>query len=326
MNGQMSTQVFHPNQTTVLIPAFNEERFIGQCLDSAVEQADCVIIGDNASTDRTAAICRQYVDKYKHIRYIRHETNIGAVQNSVCIAGLVDTEFVIQMGAHDKLPENYVLTLKKLLNEDVGAVCAYGNCSDMKLDGTISGILDFASVRAGMSDDDPYIRAASVFRGNRSYNLIFGLYRSQSVIPIFMELKQIAGCDHFFVTAALLEGKFLYAPDTAFLRRMMHPNDTDKDYMVRIVGENHQKKLPRDYTAAGKQIVDWIWKHRTNKELSPEQEKAFKDLLFQMALKLGTPTGHPFWDGVFALRKLWRKWCKFIKCKLIPGYAKRKNL
>ena len=317
-----------PDQTTVLIPAFNEERFLRQCLDSVVNQVDCVIVGDNASTDGTGAICREYANQYKHMRYIRHVTNIGSVQNLAYLASLVDTEFVIQMGAHDELPGNFVSTLKELLRANPDAVCAYGNCSYLELDGTVSKTLDFASVHAETTNDNPYIRAASFFRGNQPWDLIFGLYCSKSVIPILMELKPIAGCDHFMVVAALLEGTFLHAPETTYLRRMVHPNDTDKDYMARIIGENHHSsKMSRDYTAVGKQLLDWIWKHHDNqKNLTPDQEKAFRKLLFQMAFKLDTPQGHPFWDGVFFLRKLWRRWCKFIKCKIIPGYAERKNL
>ena len=179
---------------------------------------------------------------------------------------------------------------------------------------------------ADMLADDPYIRAASFFRGNQPWDLIFGLFRSKSVIPILIEQKQIAGCDHFLVVAALLEGKFLYAQETTYLRRMMHPNDTDKDYMVRIVGDNRSKNMSRDYTAVGKQILDWVWEHRYNEKIHPEQEKTFKELLFQMALKFDTPTAYPFWNCMFFLRRLWRKFYKFIKYKFVPGYAERKNL
>jgi glycosyltransferase involved in cell wall biosynthesis len=316
-----------PNQTTVLIPAFNEERFIRQCLESVVNQVDCVLIGDNASTDGTAAICREYADKYKHIRYIRNETNIGSVQNTVSLANLVDTEFIMQMGAHDKLPDDYVSTLRNLLNANQNAVCVYGNCSYLECDDTISKTTDFVPVRAGMIDDNPYIRGASFFHGNQPYNLIFGLFRSVSAIPIFLELKPIAGCDHFLVVAALLEGKFLYTPETAYLRRMLHPGDTDKDYMTRIAGDNSSKKISRDYTAVGMQMHDWVREHYGNqKELSPSLEKAFKELLFQMALKFDTPTTHPFWNSVFFLRRHWRKGCKYLKCMFVPGYAERKNL
>ena len=314
------------NQTTVLIPAFNEERFLRRCLETVVDQADCVIIGDNASTDDTEAICREFVDRYKHIRYIRHETNVGAVRNLIRLANLVETEYVLQIGAHDELPANYMATLKNLLRANPDAVCAYGKCSRLEWDGTISKTHDFANVHTGMMDDDPYIRAVTFFRGKQPYDLIFGLFRSDSAIPIFMEMKQIAGCDHFLIVAALLDGKFLYTPETAYLRRMVHPNDTNKDYMKRIVGDNSSKKMSRDFTAVGMQIRDRVWKHHNDQQnLSPEQEKGFKELLFQIALKFDTPVGHPFWDCVFILRRLWRKGCKSIKCMIIPGYAKRKN-
>ena len=315
------------NQTTILIPAFQEERFLRQCLESAVPQADCVLLGDNASTDGTEAICREFVHQYKHVHYVRHETNVGAVQNIVRLASRVETEFVLQIGAHDLLPDRYVATLKNLLDDNPDSVCAYGNCSRIEQDGTVSKTLDFANVHAGMRDDDPYIRVATFFRGKQPCDLIFGLFRSVTAIPILLELKQIAGCDHILPVAALLDGKFVHTSATAYLRRMVHPNDTDKDYMTRIVGDHSSTRMPRDFTAAGMQILDRVWKHHDNQQnLSPEQEKAFKELLFQIALKFDTPTAHPFWTGVFVLRRLWRKWCKAFKCKVIPGYAERKNL
>ena len=139
---------FSLRQTTILIPAFNEERFLRQCLDSVVGQVDHVLIGDNASTDGTEAICREYVAKHEHIQYIRHDVNIGSVGNLVHLAQLVETEFVLQIGAHDVLPENYIVTLENLLHANRDAVCAYGNCSWLEWDGAISQTNDFIYVFA----------------------------------------------------------------------------------------------------------------------------------------------------------------------------------
>lgn len=48
---------------SVVIPAYNEEEFIGKCLDSLLRQefrgSYEIIVVDNASTDRTAEICRE---------------------------------------------------------------------------------------------------------------------------------------------------------------------------------------------------------------------------------------------------------------------------
>ena len=171
----------------------------------------------------------------------------------------------------------------------------------------------------------PYFRAASFFHGKQPCDLIFGLYRSSTALPILAGLKPIAGCDHLIPVAALLDGKFVYAPETTYLWRMVHPKDTDKNYMERIV-DKHAAKLFRDCSDVGKQIHDWVWKHRNQATLSREQEKAFRVLIFQIALKLDAPVGNLFWDNALFLRKLWRKGCKTLKCTFIPGYAKSKGL
>lgn len=48
---------------SVVIPAYNEERYIRNCLDSLKQQIDSpdeIIVVDNNSTDQTNQICRQY--------------------------------------------------------------------------------------------------------------------------------------------------------------------------------------------------------------------------------------------------------------------------
>ncbi|WAJ47353.1 glycosyltransferase family 2 protein [Mycobacterium sp. Aquia_216] len=48
---------------TIVIPAYNEERFIGKCLESCINQSsapDEIIVVNNKSTDDTASIVRRY--------------------------------------------------------------------------------------------------------------------------------------------------------------------------------------------------------------------------------------------------------------------------
>lgn len=57
---------------TVITFAFNQEKYIGECIESvAAQDAGCAIehvIFDDASTDRTPEIIRAYAEKYPHIR------------------------------------------------------------------------------------------------------------------------------------------------------------------------------------------------------------------------------------------------------------------
>lgn len=63
----------------VVIPCYNEERDIAQCLDLLLAQADDIaqiIIVDNNSTDSTPEILARYGAKYQKI-VVLHETRQG---------------------------------------------------------------------------------------------------------------------------------------------------------------------------------------------------------------------------------------------------------
>lgn len=66
------------------MPAYNGERFIKEAIDSLRGQSyvDWVmLISDDASTDKTRAICEEYAKKDQRITYYRQEKNIGMFPN-----------------------------------------------------------------------------------------------------------------------------------------------------------------------------------------------------------------------------------------------------
>ncbi len=66
------------------VPVYNGERYLEEVLRSLLDQGydDCeIVISDNASTDRTEEICRDYAAKDPRIRHFRNTTNIGAAPN-----------------------------------------------------------------------------------------------------------------------------------------------------------------------------------------------------------------------------------------------------
>jgi glycosyltransferase involved in cell wall biosynthesis len=68
-------------QVSIGLPVYNCENFLAAALDSLVTQTFTdfeLIISDNASTDGTSDICRDYAAKDPRIRYFRSEVNRGA--------------------------------------------------------------------------------------------------------------------------------------------------------------------------------------------------------------------------------------------------------
>ena len=65
------------NNICVVIPAYNEEKLIGPTLASVPDYIFRIYAVDDASTDRTPEIIREYAEKDIRITHIRHEINKG---------------------------------------------------------------------------------------------------------------------------------------------------------------------------------------------------------------------------------------------------------
>ena len=66
------------------MPTYNGSKYIRQALVSLINQSYRnfeLIISDNASTDNTEAICKEYRRRDKRIKYIRQKKNIGPINN-----------------------------------------------------------------------------------------------------------------------------------------------------------------------------------------------------------------------------------------------------
>lgn len=103
---------------TIVVPAYNVELYIQQCLDSLIGQTINdfqVIIIDDGSTDGTANICKQYVSKANgHMIYVYQENKgLGAARNTGL--NLVDTPYVCFLDSDDWQDIRFVEKVKDSL-------------------------------------------------------------------------------------------------------------------------------------------------------------------------------------------------------------------
>ena len=69
---------------SILVPTYNYACYLPEAIESALEQdyEDFeLIIADDASQDDTEEVCRAYEKKDSRIRFVRHEKNLGMVEN-----------------------------------------------------------------------------------------------------------------------------------------------------------------------------------------------------------------------------------------------------
>jgi glycosyltransferase involved in cell wall biosynthesis len=78
------TDVVDKPMVSIGMPVYNGERFVRKAIESILSQTYPhfeLLISDNASTDATSEICREYASRDARVYYVRQERNIGAIEN-----------------------------------------------------------------------------------------------------------------------------------------------------------------------------------------------------------------------------------------------------
>jgi glycosyltransferase involved in cell wall biosynthesis len=92
-------------KVSIGLPVFNGERYLAGALQCLLQQDydDLeIILSDNASTDLTEAICRDFAARDPRIRYYRNETNTGASGNYNRVFELARGQFFKWMSHDDE--------------------------------------------------------------------------------------------------------------------------------------------------------------------------------------------------------------------------------
>lgn len=91
---------------SIIVPIFNDEDFLEECLDSLVNQSMKeieIICVDDASTDKSAEIIRAYAQRDSRIRSIYYESNMSASQGRKDGVLLSQGEYVLFVDGDDFL-------------------------------------------------------------------------------------------------------------------------------------------------------------------------------------------------------------------------------
>jgi glycosyltransferase involved in cell wall biosynthesis len=83
-SAKMKLEAHSQPRVTIGMPAYNAEDFVQKSIESLLGQSFIdfeLVISDNASTDRTGQICREYAARDARVRYACQPKNIGPVAN-----------------------------------------------------------------------------------------------------------------------------------------------------------------------------------------------------------------------------------------------------
>lgn len=113
------------NKLSVIIPVYNGEEYLRECLDSVVNQSigidniEVIIVNDN-STDNSLNIINEYCDKYPSFKLISNNSQLGAGESRNKAIGEVSSDYLTFIDCDDFISLNaYEDSLLKI--EESGA-------------------------------------------------------------------------------------------------------------------------------------------------------------------------------------------------------------
>ncbi len=201
---------------TVGMPVYNADRFLSKALDSLLTQtfADFeLLISDNASTDRTEAICREYALRDRRIRYFRNEKNMGAGWNFRRVYSLAMGKYYKQAAHDDFCEPEFFETCIKALERDRGLTVAYTKTRVVDASGEFIEDYD-CPLRTG--DEDPVVRFADLLLSGHRCFQIFGIHR-MSALKKLPPQGSFAHADRILLAQLGLLGRFYEAPQRLFI-------------------------------------------------------------------------------------------------------------
>lgn len=131
---------------SVIVPIYNGEKFLKECVESIINQTFDnieVILVDNKSTDRTGEICDIFASKDNRVKVI-HRTVHGWISDGRNDGlQIAKGEWVTFVDADDWLnPDHYERIIEKIANSNIdifcqgGCICEYPDKSVIKYTGT----------------------------------------------------------------------------------------------------------------------------------------------------------------------------------------------
>lgn len=135
---------------SIIVPVYNSEQYIGECLDSLVSQtlSDIEIICvDDASSDESCAILEQYAKKNENIRIINHNKNKGlsVARNSGMDAAR--GKYVMFVDSDDYLKSKEACRILYDLAEKENTDIIFFAYERLEVDGRITVVLNSENVK-----------------------------------------------------------------------------------------------------------------------------------------------------------------------------------
>ncbi|MGE0756860.1 MAG: glycosyltransferase [Pirellulaceae bacterium] len=274
-----------PAIVSVGIPVFNGAERLPETLATILAQDHPdleIILSDNASTDGTEELCRDFARRDPRIRYFRQAHNTGMGANWSFVREQATGAYFIWAADDDRWSPNLLSTLWRALQDEPGAVMAFP--TNHFINEQLETVIDCSSL-PDLAGPWPLLQRLNHVlwfeEGQQKGNLVYSLIRTDAVQRMpFPTLATQAyrewGGDQLIVFALAFEGYFVYVPEAHFYKRYFPTKKYESDdlhehvhemqgYFARyrqLIQQSQLDPLSRDTLLASVAVRESVWYSR----------------------------------------------------------------
>jgi glycosyltransferase involved in cell wall biosynthesis len=218
---------------TIGMPVYNGALYLKQAIESVLSQSFAdfeLVISDNASTDATSEICKEYVGRDSRIVYSCNSKNLGAAENFNRVARMARGDFFAWANHDDLWATTYFERCIVALEKDPDAVLAYTRSAIIDESGDVTDPLFFDLNLTGSAPQDRLRRFYEIMRlfdARQNWGTlepeglwipVYGLIRTR-VLQHTRLIGPYISSDTVLLEELAMLGRFIGVDETLFFKR-----------------------------------------------------------------------------------------------------------
>jgi hypothetical protein len=240
------------------VPVYNGERYLRLALESLVTQDYPnleVIISDNASTDQTSEICREYARRDSRVVYHPAEKNMGVIWNFNRVFELSHGKYFLWAAFDDLRDSDYVSSCVGALEKQPDAVL----CStDIHFIDEYGETMELPAWEYGVrpTGRSAWERVMKVARSHVAYD-IYAMTRRSALQQVRRSVLTW-GFDFVVLLELCLRGPVAYVAEPLFSYRQFKVK-TQQGIAVLLTGSPQQGQVPVCWSCMTLELLRSIW-------------------------------------------------------------------
>ena len=232
---------------SVIVPVFNGERYLSECLDSIVNQTLGIdkielILVDDYSSDNSVNIIKEYISRYPSIKLYQHSNNLGVSSSRNTGLKYATADFITFLDCDDYISPNAFLRALEIFNHDEEIDLLIYKWEEFNE----NGLLNLNNVTKNLLKEEKVITNINDYP-----ELIFATYAYIKVyskrLVDYLEFPQILFEDNIVSARVMVNSNKIFIVDDITVYYRQHGNQITSEYSA-------NKYL--NVLASSKQIID----------------------------------------------------------------------